>query len=117
MYRAVYRRDKLLGLLQSADNERYTWLTDKLGITWEPQSRILTERRSTKYGLFLMETKAKAKKEREAKEEALRKLFEIEKVNFFKMKEEALKEINEEIKQLGFTDFDVNSIQLKKNYY
>jgi hypothetical protein len=108
MYRAVYRRDRLLGELQTKDNERYAWLVQKLGINWEPASKVLTERRSTKYGLFIMSVKAKAREERQEKLEALKKAFEIEKTKFYKLKEDVLNEINEEIKQLGFTDLNVN---------
>ena len=108
MYRSVYRRDRLLGELQRKDQNRYLWLAKTLGITWEPGQKILNERRSTKYGLFIMSVKAKARKDREDKLEALKKAFEIEKIKFYKLKEVVLKEIDEEIKQLGFNDFKLN---------
>lgn len=101
MYRAILRRETYLNELMHKDYDRFVWLKKELGIVWEPANKG-DERRSTRYGLFRMETKMKARADRMAKLDALKKIFEVEKVKFFEEKEKILKEINEEIKELGF---------------
>ena len=107
MYRAVYRRDKLLEELRKKDYERYTYVKDQLQINWEPPSLKL-ERRSSSYGLFKMETKAKARQDRQDKMEELKKLYDIQKAKFFVEKAKILKEIGNEIRDLGYTDFSLD---------
>jgi hypothetical protein len=111
LYRAVYRRENYLLELMNKDYERFLWIKEKLGLTWTPPA-LADERRSSKYGLFKMQTKEKARQDRQDKINAVKKLYEIEKLKFFEQKEKILNEINNEIKELGYLDFNLDNIKL-----
>lgn len=99
-YRAIYRRERLLGQLMDTNFERYVWVKKMLGIEWDPTTKN-GDRVSTSWGLFKMEVKKDARLKREEKLEKTKKLFAEDKEDFYPEKERCIAEIEMELKKLN----------------
>lgn len=86
------------------DNKRYRWLKDKLNLNDYELIDTHPYKRITRYEKFIAETKKATREKRLSKLDQLRSDFENRKKHFLVEKSQALKEIQQEIKKLGFDD-------------
>lgn len=84
------------------DNKRFRWLKEKLNLNDYELIETHPYKRVTRYEKFIAETKKTTREKRLAKLEQLRSELENSKKQFLIEKDQALKEIQEEIKKLGF---------------
>jgi len=107
LFRQIHRRDRLLAELFHKDNKRYELVRKKLNLEDYKLVETYPYTRETKYEKFLKEVKEKSDAERAAKLDNLKKLFETEKIQFFKDKERLMQDIEREVRELGVKDLNL----------
>ena len=113
LYRAISFRNKLLKQLRDVDYEKFLWICEKLDIVYTPPNPY----KNCPLGRRAMRKKIARDemfKVRRQKLEELEKKLEAEKVVFLKEKEEEMKVLEAEMKQLGVTDFSDTTTVLKQ---
>lgn len=86
------------------DNKRYEWLKDKLNLSNYELQEVQPYKRITRYEKFINEVKKSTREKRQIKLELMKKEFEKKKKEFVIERNEVMKEIEQEIKNLGFRD-------------
>ena len=100
-YRAIHRRDRLLAQLFYKDNKRFQLVKEKLGLKDYTLKESYPYRRQTKYQKFIIEVKEKTESQRQAKLDAVKSEFELEKIEFFQERDNFLLDIQRELKEFG----------------
>ena len=83
------------------DNARFEWLKQKLNMPDYKLKEAYEYKRQTRYEKHVAEVMADAERKRQIKLDQLRKLFDEQKVDFFKAKKEYLEKISAEIDSLS----------------
>lgn len=86
------------------DNKRYEWLMEKLNMKDFQLVESYPYKRVTKYEKFVNEIKLSNEQKRLEKLNEMKQKFEIEKVHFYKERDEALLEIQKELTELGYKE-------------
>ena len=104
LYRQIHRRDRFLSQLYYKDNKRYEWLVEQLNMKDYKIVGGYLYKRQTRYEKHKSEVKVANRLKRLEKLEEMKKKFDAERVLFYKDRDEALLDIQKELKELGLND-------------